>query len=332
MKVSIIIPVYNVAPYIKRCLLSVAEQTYSNIECILVDDCGNDNSIQIAQKFIRGYNGGIVFKVIHHKENKGVATARNTGIKDSTGDLLFFLDSDDTITKDCIEKLILLYTKYPDIDLAQGNALSEKGGISKFGCHYDIKEHITDKEELYKHLLSLLTTVPWNRLVRRSIIIEHSIFFPDGKVYEDMFWVYFITKHIKSAAFTTDGTYVYYTNENSFMNSKTTITQQIHRYTSRLEEAQVYLNDLKKDDNSSKYQRQYLAVNLLSCLTELNSLKSFLHWTKFWYYILYLSLQVTTHIKPYRILFFICLIPPLCFVANKESFRWRIQQKIISHV
>ena len=52
MKVSILIPIYNAAPYISRCLLSVAEQSYQDIECILVDDCGNDNSIELAQKFI----------------------------------------------------------------------------------------------------------------------------------------------------------------------------------------------------------------------------------------------------------------------------------------
>ena len=71
MKVSIIIPVYNVSKYIKRCLQSVVDQTYQDIECILVDDCGNDNSIEIAQDFIDTYKGNISFSVLHHDQNRG---------------------------------------------------------------------------------------------------------------------------------------------------------------------------------------------------------------------------------------------------------------------
>ena len=331
MKVSIVVPVYNVAAYVVRCINSVIAQTYKNIECILVDDCGKDNSVQIIENFLMDYDGPIEIKLIHHEVNKGVATARNTGINASTGDLIFFLDSDDTITEDCIEKLIKLFEKYPDIDIAQGNAMSEDGQISSFGCHYIIDEYIKDKEEIYKHFLSLQTTVPWNRLVRKSLIIEHSIFFPDGKVYEDMFWIYFIAKYVRAAAFTNDSTYVYYTTEGSFMTMKTTAKQQILRYTSRLFEAAIYIDDIKRD-KSSKYQRQYLAVNLLSCLTELNLLKSASHWLFFWKKIIGMSFGMISHVTLFRVVFLVTLFPPLCFFADRDSFRWRIQQKIISRV
>ena len=84
MKVSIIIPVYNVAPYIQRCLDSVVAQTFQDIECILVDDCGTDNSVEVAQQYIDNYRGQIQFKLIHHDKNQGLSGARNTGIRMAT--------------------------------------------------------------------------------------------------------------------------------------------------------------------------------------------------------------------------------------------------------
>ena len=95
MKVSIIIPIYNVAPYIKRCLQSVADQTYKDIECILIDDCGSDNSINLAKEFIYDYKGNILFTILHHEENKGLSAARNTGLRYAKGEYVYFLDSDD---------------------------------------------------------------------------------------------------------------------------------------------------------------------------------------------------------------------------------------------
>lgn len=330
MKVSIIIPVYNVANYIIRCIDSVVKQTYRNIECILVDDCGQDNSIQLAEQYAKGYTGDINFKIIHHNINEGVATARNTGIMAATGTFLFFLDSDDTITPDCISKLINLHIKYPNIDFAQGNAISKDGEISTYGCHYIIDEYIDNKEELYRHLLSLQTTVPWNRLIKRKFVLENSIFFPDGKVWEDMFWIYFVAKYANAAAFTNDGTYVYYTNENSFMTIKTTRSQQLHRLYSRISEAYIYFDDLNRVSQTSKYQRQYLAVNLLSCLTELHLLRSFSKWCNYWYKISFMSVKIISKITFHRVAFYICLMPPICFIANRNNIRWRIQKYIIS--
>ena len=87
MKVSIIIPVYNAAPYIKKCLQSVVDQTYNDFECILVDDCGLDNSIELAQEFIKDYNGNITFSILHHDHNRGQSAARNTALHYAKGDV-----------------------------------------------------------------------------------------------------------------------------------------------------------------------------------------------------------------------------------------------------
>jgi glycosyltransferase involved in cell wall biosynthesis len=75
MKVSIIIPIYNASKYLVRCLDSVVAQTFCELECILVDDCGKDDSVAIAEKYIQEYNGPICFHLLHHDSNKGAATA-----------------------------------------------------------------------------------------------------------------------------------------------------------------------------------------------------------------------------------------------------------------
>lgn len=78
--VSIIIPVNNVSDYVEECLQSVAAQTYTAIECIIVDDCGTDDSMQKVESFITNYQGPITFKILHHEHNRGLSAARNTGI------------------------------------------------------------------------------------------------------------------------------------------------------------------------------------------------------------------------------------------------------------
>ena len=105
-KISIIIPIYNVEEYITECLQSVMRQTYKGeIECILVDDCGTDNSIAVAERHIADYKGPIEFRVLHHVRNRGLSAARNTGTDAATGDYIYYLDSDDYISDDCLEVL-----------------------------------------------------------------------------------------------------------------------------------------------------------------------------------------------------------------------------------
>lgn len=331
MTVSIIIPVYNAEKYIIRCLNSVVSQSFKDLECILVDDCGQDNSMSLIDTFIKQYQGPISFRVIRHQTNKGVATARNTGIKASNGTFLFYLDSDDTITDDCIESLLGLFKIYPDVVMTQGNTMDENGEISFYGCHDIIPEYINTKEDILYYLLSKLTTVPWNRLIKRSFILENSIFFLDGKVHEDMLWTYFIAKYANAFAYLNKTTYTYYTNANSIMTSNSS-AQQILRYTSRLEESKIYIQDILSGEHSNKYQRQYLAVNLLSCLTELNKMKSIKQWIHYWSEITKMGMSILNKISFARLGFYFCLLPPVCFYASANNVRWRIQKSIISHV
>ena len=106
-RISIIIPVYNVEQYVDECLQSVANQTMTEgIECIIVDDCGQDNSATIAKHFVDSYQGDIRFTFIQREKNGGLSAARNTGIEAATGEYVYFLDSDDYLVPSAIETLI----------------------------------------------------------------------------------------------------------------------------------------------------------------------------------------------------------------------------------
>lgn len=101
LKISIIIPVYNVSLFIERCLLSVVEQRHEALEVILVDDASPDDSMEKARRFLSGYPK-LDYKIVTHPQNKGLSAARNTGVKHSTGAYLYFLDSDDALPENAI--------------------------------------------------------------------------------------------------------------------------------------------------------------------------------------------------------------------------------------
>ena len=96
--ISIIIPIYNVEKYVAECLNSVINQTYdhSKIECILVDDCTPDKSMNIANELIANYNGDMTFIIKKHDHNQGLSAARNTGIDIATRTYIYFIDSDES--------------------------------------------------------------------------------------------------------------------------------------------------------------------------------------------------------------------------------------------
>lgn len=330
MKVSIIIPVYNVAPYIKRCLDSVVAQTFQDIECILVDDCGTDNSVEIAQQFIDNYQGQIQFRFFHHDKNHGLSGARNTGIQVATGEWCFFLDSDDALTPNCFSILLALVEKYPDVNFVQGNLLNEKGKISHYGFN-NIPEYCNNPSTIEDIMLQKVITSACNRLIKHSFLIENNLFFPVGIVHEDMYWVYFLSKNVHVAAFSNIGTYIYFTNEGSIMTAASRATR-IKRYTSRLKASAAYMTDIKSNNYHNHIRHQYLAVNLLSCLTELVPLKSLKHWMLFWSYILRIGSLNIRKITIYRILFVMVLLPPACFICGSNKYRWRVQNGIIRKI
>lgn len=221
MTVSIIIPVYNVAPYIKACLKSVMRQTYEGqMECIIVDDCGTDDSIAIAKRMTAAYQGGIKFQIFHHERNRGLSAARNTGMKASTGDYIYYLDSDDEITEDCIEKLMAVALHNPGIEMVQGNWRTDgrwmmddgRGHTEKnpYTKEYP-KKYLTSNEEVraWYYEKKVIPITAWNKLIKRSFLTDHHLIFKEGILYEDHLWSFYTLKFYRTVGFVSDITYIY---------------------------------------------------------------------------------------------------------------------------
>ena len=154
MKVSVIVPVYKAEKYIHRCFDSIAGQTYTNLECLFIDDGSPDRCYAILHTRIAQYSGEIDFQIIRHAQNRGLSAARNTGTLAARGEYIFYLDSDDEITRDCIETLVNLANKYHGVDIVQGNTKTVPARAMEWldwgGKHYP--EYVKDNIWIKKFL------------------------------------------------------------------------------------------------------------------------------------------------------------------------------------
>lgn len=251
MKISIIVPVYNVEAYILECLQSVASQTYTGeIECLIIDDCGSDKSISIAQNFISSYSGTIAFKIIHREKNGGLSAARNTGIKHATGDYIYFLDSDDYLFPHSIATLVALSVKYSGVDLVQGNC--EQGEGLLHTAHFEETRYLEYYDDVYslrKLLLSGFPISAWNKLLRREWLLENSMYFEEGLFHEDNLMQFFYSKNIKTMAVSPIDTYHYRTCvSNSIMNS----SDRGNRYISVLRIVEIIASSLGNSNRKAE--------------------------------------------------------------------------------
>lgn len=212
MSVSVIIPVYEVSAYVERCLQSVLNQTFTDIECIIVDDASPDDSIVKCERMISAYQGPIRFIILHHEKNRGLSAARNTGTAAATGEYLYYLDSDDEITPDCIEKLMACAAAHPDVEMVQGAACLHMLEAEKIMPH-KVEVLFLESNDAAREAFNItkqLRLNVWNKLLRRSFIEENELFCREGLLYEDVLWSFCLLKHLKCAAFSPDVTYHYW--------------------------------------------------------------------------------------------------------------------------
>ena len=222
IKLSVIIPVYKVEKYIERCLRSIIDQERSNyaIECILVDDCSPDNSMAIVQKVIDEFHGsGVSFISIRHTENQGLSIARNTGILAAHGDYILFVDSDDYIPKNSYSYLIKYAIQYPDVEVIESNAFDRKKG-TPINPYLSSIMLLEDKEQIYsKNINFEFSIYVWNKMTKRSVIIEHQLFFEKGIIHEDILWSYMLYSSVTSVLLLPRNTYIYECNPFSISNT-----------------------------------------------------------------------------------------------------------------
>lgn len=262
MKVSIIVPVYNVEQYIVRCFDSIKDQTYSNIECIFVDDCSPDNCSQIVENKIALYLGRIEFKILRHSVNKGLSGARNTGTLASTGEYIYYLDSDDEIKKDCIQNLVSMAQKYNGVEIVQGNTqtLPEPELDWRDIRLNNYPEYVDDPIWIKTQCFAVnrMPVNAWNKLIKRCFLIDNGLLFREGLIHEDEHWLFFVSKKIKTIAFHEDCGYVHYVVPGSIM--------QTGSNTKSIESWYKILNEisLEVDDCLAALQKRYIFYSLKS--------------------------------------------------------------------
>lgn len=181
--ISVIIPVYNVAPYIDRCIKSVLRQTYTNIEILLIDDGSTDGSGQICEQYQK-----IDERIqVYHKKNGGLSDARNYGIDRATGRYITFIDSDDYITDDCIQYLFSLLQHWDKAQISICDILeTENNYVSDSNLNSDGKIYELNTEEAIRMLCyqKEFTASAYAKLYRKECFDK--IRYPFEMLYEDI--------------------------------------------------------------------------------------------------------------------------------------------------
>ena len=220
---------YQVEQYLAICLKSITDQTMTDgVECILVDDCGSDRSLFIAKDFIEHYQGNVLFRIVEREKNGGLSAARNSGIDVASGEYVYFLDSDDEITPNCLEIMWSLVEKYGKVNLVQG-AFFEDEKYANSISNIKFPEFCTCQADIKTFLLQYLGDIvgAQSRLINLSFLKEHHLYFEEGIIHEDNLWTFFLSKYVRTMAYCDVCTYYHRYNPNSITGNVNVIKETI---------------------------------------------------------------------------------------------------------
>lgn len=256
--ISIIIPIYNVSQYITKCLDSVFSQTYKNFEVILVDDCGTDDSMDIVREYLNK-NVLLNVNIISHERNRGLSAARNTGLVNAKGEYVYFLDSDDSISDDCLSVLAeTLKDKFYDVVLADYKFVGTDSISS------DLKlpecELIGNASILGAYANGLWYVMAWNKLCRREFLINNGLFFEEGYLHEDVIWSFKLACKADSMYVVNKKTYNYLVRSSSIMTSMS-IEKDVTVYLKAFER----IIDFVKKENRIFGKNEYTIIEGKKC-------------------------------------------------------------------
>lgn len=212
-------PVYNTALYIERAVLSALNQTFSSFEILVVDDRGQDESMDIVRRLMRDHPCGNKIRIIEHAVNLGTGATKNTAIKQAQGEYLFFMDSDDEITSEAIEKLYNIALE-SDAEVVVGSIkiVDERQIRQK---KYVGNALYTSREEIswagFVEEKFMITT--WNKLYRLDVLRVNSVDCPDHLIMEDPYFTGKLLMSVRRLRCTNEVTYCYYRNRTSHIGS-----------------------------------------------------------------------------------------------------------------
>ena len=223
-KVSVIVPIYNTENELPECIQSIQDQTFSDIEIILVDDGSTDSSPQICDN-IASMDSRIL---VLHKENGGLSDARNTGLLQAKGEYILFVDSDDYLEKDAVEQL--LRGALPGVDLIAGayTEWTEKK-LTKRRTGLEDGKIYTSKEFIINSIKSdgFFMAVTWSYMYRRAYLLENNLLFKKGLFFEDLYLIIDLLLHTDSIIYIDYSFYNHVFREGSIIKSDNSL-KKIH--------------------------------------------------------------------------------------------------------
>lgn len=251
-KVSVVVPIYNVEPYVQECINSLTAQTMQDIEIICVDDCGTDGSMKIVEDLAKNDKR---IKIIRNKQNSGLSISRNNGIEYATAPYIIFCDSDDFFAPDMCEKM------YYEME----NTGAELG-IFGFEIIYEADFNRKQADDNYfavkytgthpatHDILDRHPVCACGKIYRRDIITEHGLEFPHGLRHEDEFWYPAYCTWVKNIVFVPNKFYKYRRRAGSIMN-KTYSKKSLNL--DPLYIAIEYFNYIKKHNQLEKHKNWF---------------------------------------------------------------------------
>lgn len=248
IKVTVGIPVYNAAAYIEKCVTSVFTQSMHNIELLIVDDKGTDNSIQIIRDIACRYPDSIL-RIVEHKHNMGVAHARNTIVREAKGEYLFLMDSDDYINPDTIERLYNKAIEY-DAETVWGSTIEVHSGDGGSKIHYQYPDKLLLGENqliMYecKDLNENLQHSIWNILYSLDFIRKNNLIFEQHGYFDDTIFHAKMQPLVKKAVLMSDITYNYYMRPTSLSNFQYREHFRLKEATDALEASEIIIGHCK---------------------------------------------------------------------------------------
>ncbi len=222
--ISVIVPVYNVAPWLPRCLDSICGQTYRNLEILCVNDGSTDNSGEILEEYAARDSRIRVFT----QENAGLSAARNTALEHAIGEWVAGVDSDDYIAPDLYERSVSCIEEGVDIVFYGVQLVSEEGTTLPTNPYFDLPE--PGVYEMTPELGETLNVCFWSKLWRRSILETHQLRFPHGLVHEDYAMYYLYVPYARNVSICPGSGYYYVQRSGSIMRAGQTERVTTMRY------------------------------------------------------------------------------------------------------
>lgn len=236
-KISVIIPVYNTEKFLKQCLGSVVNQTYKNLEILIIDDGSPDKSDAVYKQFALQDNR---IKIIKQK-NAGISAARNTGLKFASGQWVHFIDSDDYLDIDYYEKMMnAVYDVNPDI--IAGGVISQNSEL--YNIQYKTTCVLFTKTEKFLVTKALKNCTVWRYVFKRDFLQKNNLKFAVGKIFEDILFIPNAILMANCVVTVPNANYHYVFNKDSLLNKKYTKNHQ-----AQYDYAESYLNSFIKQHN-----------------------------------------------------------------------------------